>query len=166
MAYTIKEVEKRTGISSHTLRFWAKSGLFPSVERSGAASVRYFSEADLGWVAIVHCLRQSGLTLEAIKEYIDLCFQGDETFDARLEILRTQRDATIKIIGEYQKALEKLDYKVKYYEDEIAKRDERIAKEALHDKYNPKNVKDLKSYFDKVQGYERIGENAAKRIAK
>lgn len=33
MAYTIKDVENLTGISSHTLRFWAKKGLFPFVQK-------------------------------------------------------------------------------------------------------------------------------------
>ena len=200
MAYTIKEVEKKTGISAHTLRFWAKSGLFPSIERSGAAHVRYFSESDLGWVAIVHCLRQSGLSLEAIREYVDLCFQGERTFEARLEILKNQRDETLKIMQDYQKAFDKLNAKVKYYEDEIAKRDAKNQAKAqnkankenmqnlaqmqnnqskkpsstnnandykLKDAYNP-TKKDYigKGYFDTYQGYERMGDNAAKRIAK
>lgn len=33
MAYTIKKVEKETKISAHTLRFWAKKGLFPFVQK-------------------------------------------------------------------------------------------------------------------------------------
>lgn len=32
MAYTIK-VEKETKISAYTLRFWAKKGLFPFVQK-------------------------------------------------------------------------------------------------------------------------------------
>ena len=159
MAYTIKEVEKKTGISAHTIRFWAKNGLFPGIERAGAASVRYFSEADLGWVAMVHCLRQSGLSLDAIKEYVYLCLKGDESFEERLNIIRAQRDETLKIINSYQKALDKLNYKVTYYEEEIKKRDKK-------DAYNPaKKGTVVKDYFHKVQGYERMGENAAKRLA-
>lgn len=167
MAYTIKEVERKTGISAHTLRFWAKSGLFPSVERAGVASVRYFSESDLSWVALVHCLRQSGLSLEAIKEYVELCFKGDYTFEARLEILKTQRDEILKMLNDYQKALDKLNYKVNFYEEEIKKRDKKALKSKLKDVYNPVHKDNAtRGYFNRVQGYERIGENAAKRVAK
>ena len=34
MAKTIIEVEKQTGISSRTIRFWPSKGLFPFVERT------------------------------------------------------------------------------------------------------------------------------------
>lgn len=46
MAYTIKEVEKETKISTHTLRFWAKKGLFPFVQKD-ENSVKYFSKSDI-----------------------------------------------------------------------------------------------------------------------
>ena len=32
--YTIKEVAEKLDISEHTLRFWAKSGMFPFVKRN------------------------------------------------------------------------------------------------------------------------------------
>ncbi len=32
--YTIKEVSEKTDVSEHTLRFWAKSGFFPFVQRN------------------------------------------------------------------------------------------------------------------------------------
>lgn len=46
MAYTIIEVERMTEISSHTLRFWIKKGLFPGLDfdENGA---RYFSQSDV-----------------------------------------------------------------------------------------------------------------------
>ena len=69
--YTIKEVAKLMDISEHTLRFWAKSGFFPSITRD-SNNVRLFSEHDLGWVKIVKCLRSVGTENKAIKRYIDL----------------------------------------------------------------------------------------------
>lgn len=159
MAYTIKEVEEKTGISSHTLRFWAKSDLFPFVERDDN-NVRYFSEQDLGWVAVVHCLRQSGLSVGQIKEYVDLCLKGDSTFEARLAIIQKQRDETQKIIYEYKQALDKLESKVRYYEDVIYKRDK--------EKIQRLNPNTLKGYFEnpKNKHYKGVGENAAKTLAK
>lgn len=163
MAYTIHEVAKKTGVSAHTLRYWAKSGLFPEIQRLGASNVRYFSEKDMGWVAIVHCLRQSGLSIEAIRDYVNLCLQGDDTFEQRLQIIKAQRDETKSILASYQKALDKLDTKVKFYEDEIKKRDNKKKK----DIYNP-SQKDtvVKGYFNEFQGYESFGENAAKKLSK
>lgn len=159
MAYTIKEVEEKTGISSHTLRFWAKNQLFPFVERDNN-NVRYFSESDLGWVAVVHCLRQSGLSVGQIKEYVDLCLLGERTFESRLAIIQKQRDETQKIIAQYQKALDKLESKVAFYEDAIYKRDK--------DKIQRLNPNRLKGYFENPQNkhYKGVGENAAKKLAR
>ena len=157
---------KKTGVSAHTLRYWAKSGLFPEIERAGAANVRYFSEKDMGWVAIVHCLHQSGLSVEAIKEYVNLCLKGESTFEKRLDIIKAQRDETKNIITSYQKALDKLNAKVKFYEDEIKKRDKNKAA-AKKDIYNPREKNTVvKGYFNEFQGYESFSENAAKKLAK
>ena len=46
MAYTIIEVERKTGVASRTLRFWADKGLFPFVQKD-SNGVRYFSEKDV-----------------------------------------------------------------------------------------------------------------------
>ena len=69
--YTIKEVADKMDISEHTLRFWAKSGLFPFVKRD-SNNIRKFSENDLEWVKIVKCLRSVGTENKKIKRYIDL----------------------------------------------------------------------------------------------
>ena len=54
--YTIKEAAEKTDVSEHTLRFWAKSGLFPFLKRN-KNNFRMFSEHDLEWIKIVKCLR-------------------------------------------------------------------------------------------------------------
>nr|WP_251819755.1 MerR family transcriptional regulator [Campylobacter jejuni] len=67
MAYTIIEVERKTGVSSRTLRFWLDKGLFPFVEKD-KNGVRYFSEKDLEWVIWVDCYRQIGMRLRILKD--------------------------------------------------------------------------------------------------
>ena len=70
--YTIKEVADKMEVSEHTLRFWAKSGFFPFLQRDNN-NIRRFSENDLNWVRIVKCLRSVGTQNKDIKRYIDLC---------------------------------------------------------------------------------------------
>ena len=71
MAYTIIEVERRLGIPSRTLRFWASKGLFDNLERD-KNGVLYFSEAGLEQVIWVDCLRKGGMSIKKVREYIDL----------------------------------------------------------------------------------------------
>ena len=49
---TIKDVSERTDLSVYTLRYYAREGLLPSVERDNNG-VRTFTEADLESVYII-----------------------------------------------------------------------------------------------------------------
>lgn len=128
--YTIKEVAKLMNISEHTLRFWAKSGFFPSITRD-SNNVRLFSEHDLGWVKIVKCLRAVGTENKAIKRYIDLCMVGDATIPERFGIIKETKIKALQQMEDLKKQLELLDYKENYYEN--------LIKNNEKDKYNPVN---------------------------
>ncbi len=128
--YTIKEVAKLMDISEHTLRFWAKSGFFPSITRD-SNNVRLFSEHDLGWVKIVKCLRSVGTENKAIKRYIDLCMVGDSTIPERFGIIKATKIKALQQMEDLKKQLELLDYKENYYEN--------LIKNNEKDKYNPVN---------------------------
>lgn len=128
--YTIKEVSKLMDVSEHTLRFWAKSGLFPSITRD-ANNIRQFSEHDLGWVKIVKCLRSVGTDNKSIKRYIDLCLIGDSTIPERYGIIKATRIKALQQMEELKKQLELLDYKESYYEGLIRYNE--------NDKFNPAN---------------------------
>lgn len=125
MAYTIIEVERKTGVASRTLRFWADKGLFPFVQKD-SNGVRYFSEKDVQWVFWIDCYRQIGMSIEDIKHYITLCAKGESSAQERLEIIQRQRQKTLGDIEKLQVVLEKLDYKVAYYKDMIAKQKDDI----------------------------------------
>lgn len=128
--YTIKEVAEKMDISEHTLRFWAKSGFFPSITRD-SNNVRLFSEHDLGWVKIVKCLRSVGTENKAIKRYIDLCMVGDSTIPERFGIIKATKIKALQQMEDLKKQLELLDYKENYYEN--------LIKNNEKDKYNPVN---------------------------
>ena len=49
MAYAIIEVEKKIGVSSHTLRFRVKKDLFAFMEKDDN-QVKYFSKCDMKWM--------------------------------------------------------------------------------------------------------------------
>lgn len=130
--FTVKEVSDKMDISEHTLRFWAKSGFFPFVQRD-KNNIRLFSEDDLGWVKIVKCLRSVGTDNKSIKRYIDLCIEGDSTIKDRYDIIHSTRLKTQQQIEELNCQLELLNYKESYYED--------LIKNKYDDVWNPMNKK-------------------------
>lgn len=118
MAYTIIEVEKLTGISSHTLRFWAKKGLFPFVQKD-SNQVKYFANSDVEWAKLIECMRIVGMSIEDIKEYIALCQKGIESAGQRREMLQKQKEQTIQKIQTFTQALHHLESKIAYYDEMI-----------------------------------------------
>lgn len=128
--YTIKEVADKMDVSEHTLRFWAKSGFFPFLQRDNN-NIRRFSENDLGWVKIVKCLRSVGTQNKDIKRYIDLCIVGDSTIKERYQIILNTKAKALEQMEELKKQLELLDYKENFYKN--------LIKNHLEDEWNPMN---------------------------
>ena len=91
MAYTIIEVERKTGVSSHTLRFWAKKGLFPFVQKDDN-KVKYFSKSDVEWVGWINWLRKSQMDIPSIRHYIQLANQGEDTAKERRDMIARQKE--------------------------------------------------------------------------
>lgn len=111
MQYTIKELEKKTKVSAHTLRYWAKCGLFPNIMRDNN-DYRLFSDQDVLWVTTVRCLRETGMPIKRVLAYLKLCEVGEETLTERLEILNAQKDEILQTIETYQAALLHLEKKI------------------------------------------------------
>lgn len=88
---TIKEVSEKCGIPADTLRYYEKVGAIPPVART-AGGIRNYTDADIGWVEQAICMRGAGLSVEFLIEYLRLYQQGDETFAARLALLRQQKE--------------------------------------------------------------------------
>ena len=87
MYYTIKDVAEITNENEHTIRYYAKLGLFPNIGRDQYNS-RVFDDDDLEDVKLVIVLADTGMPLNEIKEFMDLRKQGNSTAPQQAEILR------------------------------------------------------------------------------
>lgn len=120
MGYSIGQVAKKTGLTAHTLRYYEKEGLLPFVKKSGSG-LRVFSEEDIGWLVMIECLKGTGMTLKGIKQYIDWYIEGDSTLQNRLEMFKAQKVKLDEQMAQLQKHMEKIAYKIKYYEEAVKK---------------------------------------------
>lgn len=113
---TIKEVSEKYGLSQDTLRYYERVGMIPPVTRSPSGNRDYQPE-DIVWVELAKCLRNAGLTVEAIVDYVRLCREGEHTVPQRLELLRRQRVGLMEQRRQIKEALERLDRKISIYEE-------------------------------------------------
>lgn len=111
----IKEFSKISGISSYTLRYYEKIGIFQEVNRNYSGH-RDFSENDILWAEFINRLKETGMPLEQIKKYAVLRKQGEHTSEARMKILINHAIAVKKKISNEKLHLNKINEKIKYYE--------------------------------------------------
>ena len=121
----IAEVSEQYSISADTLRYYERVGLIPSVNRN-ESGIRDYNELDLRRVDFIKCMRSAGLPIEVLIEYVALVQRGDQTIEARKEILVEQRDLLLARMEEMQKTLDILNHKIEVYENAVLKREKGI----------------------------------------
>jgi len=121
----IMEVSERYGLSSDTLRYYERIGLIPPVTRN-ESGIRDYGELDIRRVEFVRCMRSAGLPIEVLIDYMELVQQGDQTIEARREILKEQRELLAARMGEMQKTLDLLDHKIEVYENAVLKKEKEM----------------------------------------
>lgn len=115
----IAEVSKRYGVSTDTLRYYERIGLLRHVPRN-KSGIRDCDAASCNAVEFVKCMRDAGMSIESLVEYMELIEQGDETTAARKELLSQQSEAIRARIADLERALERLEYKIENYDEIMA----------------------------------------------
>lgn len=115
--YTIGQVAKMFDMPISTLRYYDKEGLFPNLER--VSGIRKFSDVELETIHVIECLKESGLGIKDIKNFIELCTQGSATYPQRKALFEERKKAVEAEMERIQKNLSLLQYKCWYYEEAI-----------------------------------------------
>jgi DNA-binding transcriptional MerR regulator len=126
-AVKIKEMSELCGITADTLRYYEKIGLIPPVKRTDGG-VREYRESDTNWIEFIKCMRSAGLSIEVLLEYVQLFMQGEETVEARKNLLREQRAQLLAKMGEMQRTLDTLNHKIEVYENVVLKKEYELTK--------------------------------------
>lgn len=122
---SIAEVSKLYSISADTLRYYERIGLLPHVKRN-KSGIRDYDEEACRWIELMVCMRKAGVQIEALIEYVVLFEQGDETLDARKQLLIEQREKLREKMMDMQASIERLDNKIDRYEQGLMKAEMRI----------------------------------------
>jgi DNA-binding transcriptional MerR regulator len=115
---TIKEVCKHFDISADTLRYYERVGVIPKVKRT-KGGIRDYSEEDISWVENAICMRSAGVPVEMLIEYVKLYQEGDNTLEARRDLLIEARVEVQNKIDQYVETLNKLNFKISRYKEAV-----------------------------------------------
>jgi DNA-binding transcriptional MerR regulator len=117
---SIGEVAERTGLSVHALRFYEREGILAHPVRRGVNGSRVYTEQALEWLKICSSLRDSGMPLAGIRRYAALIRQGPGNEQDRLALLRQHRERVMGQIGDLNRCLDLISWKVSVYEERLA----------------------------------------------
>src|SRR5881275_1876616 len=117
---SIAEAARRTGVSTHTLRYYERVGLVVTpVDRTSGGRRRYH-QLDLDWIVICTKLRATGMPIKTIRRYAQLVSDGPGNEQERLALLEAHRaDVTAKL-AEIQENLRLIDHKIDTYRGSLA----------------------------------------------
>lgn len=124
---TITEVSRRFELTQDTLRYYERIGLIPHVQRN-KSGVRDYQEEDCNWVEFIKCMRAAGLPIEALIEYVNLFQKGDDTLEARKELLQEQRNLLVARVEEMQDTLKRLDVKIERYQNKVCLKEKALTR--------------------------------------
>lgn len=89
----IKELEKRTGLTRHTIRFYEKQGFLEecSIRREGN-NYRDYSEETVAYLMMLKAGQAVGFTLPELKELISAGMANELSPQKKIEILRQKME--------------------------------------------------------------------------
>lgn len=97
----IGDLAKRTGLSTHTLRYYERIGLLPYADRDRSGQ-RDFDASILTWIAFLGRLKTTGMPIRDMLRYAALRDDGEATGPARRQMLENHREQVRTQIAELQ----------------------------------------------------------------
>jgi DNA-binding transcriptional MerR regulator len=117
---SIAEAAELTGLSTHTLRYYERTGLMLSAVDRASSSHRRYSRADISWVEFLTKLRSTAMPIARVREYVDLVRAGEDTTAARLLLLQAHRASVVARLEEMTHSLAAIDFKIATYKEGIS----------------------------------------------
>lgn len=153
--FTIKEFSQLTNISTDTLRYYDKIGIFKPSYRDNNTRYRYYTLNEFEEIGVIQTLQLFGLTLKEIKEY-----ENSKTFFSSYKLLNKQFIRISEKIEELQLIKHYLNEKILILND--------IINNSLKDKIIIKDYPERVGYSSdrNCRNYQEIKAESARIIEK
>lgn len=117
--YTMKEACAMTGLSYETLKFYCNEGLVPDLKRD-KNNRRVFAEQQIHWIKGLLCLRDCGMGVQEMKEYMGVLLARDPDIPALKDMLARKQQELEQTIARAQESLKFIGWKQAHYDAVLA----------------------------------------------
>lgn len=125
VSLNIKEAASETGVSADTIRYYERIGLIMPIECVNG--IRKFNERNINQINFAKTMREAGLSIEALKDYVTLVFEGDPTtLPARKDILGEVINTLNEKVKEIVDARDYLQWKIDNYDSHMIKSENKL----------------------------------------
>lgn len=114
----VSEASKLTGVSTDTIRYYEKEGLIPIIDRNDSGN-RKIDERIIRRITFAKHMRSAGMSIKALKQYVDLVDDTEDNTVKQKEILREQVADMEERRDDIQFAINHLNYKLEHYDDHM-----------------------------------------------
>lgn len=115
--YTIGQVAEIYQLSISQLRYYDKQGLFPFLQRTEKGD-RVFTHDFLQLLDMILCLKNTGMPIKDIKQFVDWCMEGKRTAPDRLHMMKQQEQKVLQQLEDTKEYLTKIQEKILRLENE------------------------------------------------
>ena len=113
--YTLKQACQILNLTEHTIRYYTDIGIV-EVKRD-KNNYRVFDENDIAWINSLSCLKNCDMTINEMKEYLQLCLKGEETIPERQRILEKKLKKLEHKVQKINESIDFIHWKQNFYED-------------------------------------------------
>ena len=113
---TIAEVGKKYNLTPDTLRYYERIGLISGVPRNHNG-IRNYDNRTCDRIEFIKFMRNAGVEIEILIEYIKLFEKGKSTVNQRKHLLEEQREKLLEKQKNINETIERLNYKLKIYDE-------------------------------------------------
>lgn len=124
----IGEVAAQFGLTVPTIRYYDQEGLIPNLQKNESGQ-RVFTAENIDALQIIECLKDSGMAIKDIKQFMQWVSEGDETLYNRRDMFVRLRAQMQEKMNRLQQTMHVLDYKVGYYSKAVQDGTEKYVKQ-------------------------------------
>ena len=115
---SVSEAVAATGLSAHTLRYYEKEMLLYEVPRDSGGR-RYYTLELISAIKFISALRATGMSIQGIKDYIELYRRGQDTAQQRMALLQSHEEQVKEQLRETRASLDMIRKKIALYQTQL-----------------------------------------------
>ena len=119
MMYSMKQVCEEANMTYQALKYYCNEGLIPNVKRD-SNNHRIFDEQDVKWIKDLVCLKKCGMSIHEMKEYLELCLEGESTILKRKTLLAQKQEVLRSSIQELEDSIAYINRKQDFYDEVLS----------------------------------------------